>query len=146
MGVINIKRGLEVPITGRPDKVVDESKSVKRVALLGKDYVGLKPTLEVAIGDKVKLGQLLFTDKKMPGVNFTSPAAGKVVEINRGEKRVFLSLVIEIDGNDEISFNSHSESEIPALSSEKIKQQLIDSCCCTVNNNKLNNQRDVPAL
>ena len=38
------------------------------VAILGEDYQGLKPTMLVAEGDKVTLGQPLFEDKKNPGV------------------------------------------------------------------------------
>ena len=100
---------------------------MKKIALLGNDYVGLKPTIEVNVGESVKLGQLLFTDKKMPGVKYTSPASGKVVEINRGEKRVFLSMVIEVGGSDEINFNSYSETELPTLTTDVIKEQLLES-------------------
>ena len=127
MGVIKIKKGLALPINGDPEPILDESKAVKRVALLGNDYVGLKPTLQVAVGDNVKLGQLLFTDKRMPGVKFTAPAPGKIIEINRGAKRVFLSIVIEIEGNDEVSYDTFSESQIPALTTDQIKERLIDS-------------------
>jgi len=127
MGVIKIKKGLDLPINGEPSKEVDDSKRVKKVAILGNDYVGLKPTLSISVGERVKLGQLLFTDKKMPGVNYTAPASGKVIEINRGEKRKFLSMVIEIEGNDELTFKSYKESEIPALAKDTIKKQLIES-------------------
>ena len=127
MGVIKIKKGLELPINGSPEPVIDDSKNVKRVALLGNDFVGLKPTLEVAVGDNVKLGQLLFTDKKMPGVKFTSPAPGKIIAINRGEKRKFLSIVIEIEGNEEVIFDSFSESQIPTITNDQVKTQLIES-------------------
>ena len=127
MGVIRIKKGLDLPINGEPKLLVDDSKKVKKVALLGNDYIGLKPTVLVTVGEKVKLGQVLFTDKKMPSIKFTSPGSGTVVEINRGERRVFLSIVIELDGNDEVSFNSYSESEIPSLQLDKIKNQLIES-------------------
>jgi Na+-transporting NADH:ubiquinone oxidoreductase subunit A len=127
MAAINIKKGLNLPITGSPEAVIDESKKVTKVALLGNDYFGLKPTLEVSVGEEVKLGQLLFTDKKMPAVKFTSPASGRVVEINRGEKRVFLSIVIEIEGKDEVTFKSYSESELLTLNKETIKEQLIES-------------------
>lgn len=127
MGVIKIKKGLDLPIAGEPSGQVDDSKNVKKIALLGNDYVGLKPTIEVNVGESVKLGQLLFTDKKMPGVKYTSPASGTVVEINRGEKRVFLSMVIEVAGRDEINFNSYSETELPTLTTDVIKEQLLES-------------------
>ncbi|MCW8850805.1 MAG: Na(+)-translocating NADH-quinone reductase subunit A [Melioribacteraceae bacterium] len=127
MGVIRIKKGLDLPIIGEPKLLVDDSKKVTKVALLGNDYIGLKPTLLVTVGEKVKLGQALFTDKKMPSLKFTSPGSGTVVEINRGEKRVFLSMVIDLDGSDEVKFNSYSESEIPSLKLEAVKTQLLES-------------------
>lgn len=127
MGVTKIKKGLNLPIAGEPSNNVDESKSVKRVAILGEDYIGMKPTLEVNVGDNVKLGQLLFTDKKMEGIKFTSPGAGKVVEINRGEKRKFLSIVIDLEGNDEVNFKSFPELEIQSIKEDEVKSQLIES-------------------
>ena len=93
MGRIKIKKGLDVPITGKPEQIISEGNIAKRVAILGDDYVGMKPTLSVKEGDRVKIGQEVFTDKKMPAIKYTAPAAGKVVEINRGAKRKFLSLV-----------------------------------------------------
>lgn len=127
MGVIRLKKGLDLPINGTPTQTIDDSKTVKKVALLGNDYVGLKPTLLVNVGEKVKLGQVLFTDKKMEGVKYTSPGSGTVVEINRGEKRAFLSLVIDLEGNEELTFKAYSESQIPTITAEEIRIQLIDS-------------------
>ena len=66
-----------------------------RVAVLGADYPGLRPTMHVKVGDDIRRGQLLIEDKKLPGVRFTSPGSGKVVAVHRGERRAFLSLVIE---------------------------------------------------
>jgi Na+-transporting NADH:ubiquinone oxidoreductase subunit A len=126
MSVIKIKKGLDLPIIGEPTNIVD-AKTSKHVAILGNDYIGLKPTMLVAVGDNVKKGQLLFTDKKMEGVKYTSPASGKVIEINRGEKRVFLSMVIELDGNDEIVFNAYPKNELASLTVEQVKEQLIES-------------------
>lgn len=97
---IKIKKGLDLPVQGQPDQNKMVEKQVTRVALLGSDYPGMKPAMEVQIGDKVKKGSLLFTDRKNPGVKYTSPAGGKVIEINRGAKRVFQSIVIEIEKNE----------------------------------------------
>ncbi len=126
MSVIRIKKGLDLPINGEPSAAID-IKEVKNVAILGNDYIGLKPTMHVSAGDIVKKGQLLFTDKKMEGVKYTSPGTGKVVEINRGAKRVFLSLVIELEGDDEIVFNKYSKAELSSLDGSKVKEQLIES-------------------
>ena len=127
MGIIKIKRGLDLPIAGAPTQEVSQGRNPKKVALIGDDYIGMKPTMLVQVGEKVKLGQPLFTDKKMPRVQYTSPGAGTVVEINRGEKRIFQSLVIELDGNEEVSFTAHKESELEDLSKETVTNQLIES-------------------
>lgn len=127
MAKMKIKKGLDLPINGSPKQEISNTILTKKVALLGDDYIGLKPTMLVNVGDEVKKGQLLFTDKKTPGVKFTSPATGKVIEINRGERRAFKSIVIEKSGNDEVTFKSYSEKELDSLNSEQIKENLIES-------------------
>lgn len=95
-----IKQGLNLPISGAPEQHIDVAKPARRVGLLGDDYVGMKPTMLVAPGDRVKQGQPILEDKKTPGVVFTAPATGTVAEVNRGEKRKFESLVIDVDADD----------------------------------------------
>ena len=72
--MIKIKKGLNIPINGEPTEEINDSKKSRSVAILGDDYIGMKPTMLVEEGDEVKLGQALFEDKKNPGVLFTSPA------------------------------------------------------------------------
>ncbi|MFN3238612.1 MAG: Na(+)-translocating NADH-quinone reductase subunit A [Pseudomonadales bacterium] len=100
-----IKKGLDLPISGSPAQEIDQAAAVTEVAVVGTDFPGLKPTMEVAEGDTVVKGQLLFTDKKNPGVRYTAPASGKVAAVNRGKKRVFQSLVIEVSGAEETEFS-----------------------------------------
>ncbi|WP_341325424.1 Na(+)-translocating NADH-quinone reductase subunit A [Methylotuvimicrobium sp. KM2] len=123
----NLKKGLDLPITGEPEQIIENGNKVKSVAVLGMDYVGMKPTMMVAEGDKVKLGQVLFSDKKNPGVNFTSPGAGIVKAINRGAKRVLQSVVIELKGNEAESFAKYKDSELDGLSTDQVKENLIAS-------------------
>jgi Na+-transporting NADH:ubiquinone oxidoreductase subunit A len=128
MHLTKIKKGLNVPISGAPEQSISPGNPAKKVALVGFDYVGMKPTMAVKVGDHVKLGQLLFTDKKMAGVNYTSPASGTVTAINRGAKRVFESIVIDCDGKEEeITFDSVEENRLLVLDPEKIKTPLIES-------------------
>jgi Na+-transporting NADH:ubiquinone oxidoreductase subunit A len=128
MGLTKIKKGLDVPISGEPEQVISEGKPCKTVAVVGFDYVGMKPTMAVAVGDRVKLGQLLFTDKKMAGVKHTSPGGGTVTAINRGLKRVFQSIVIQLDDKeDEITFESYKEDQLGDLAVDKVKDNLIES-------------------
>lgn len=123
----NIKEGLDLPITGEPEQVIEKGNKVKSVAVLGKDFMGLKPKMVVAVGDTVKLGQVLFTDKQNPGVNFTSPGAGVVKEINRGAKRVLQSVVIDLKGTDQESFNKYTKKELVTLTTGQIKENLLAS-------------------
>lgn len=101
-----IKKGLDLPIKGRPSGEITDMTTVGRVGILGDDYPGLRPSIKVRVGDRVRKGQLLFTDRKNPSLIFTSPASGTVAEINRGEKRKFLSLVIEKDGSEPEKFDT----------------------------------------
>jgi Na+-transporting NADH:ubiquinone oxidoreductase subunit A len=126
--VIKTTKGLDLPITGAPEQVVHNDGGVaKTVALIGADYVGLKPTMNVAEGDRVKLGDVLFSDKQHPSVVFTSPGAGVVKAINRGAKRVLQSVVIELNGKDEVRFQSYKEAELASLSQEQVKSNLLAS-------------------
>ncbi len=125
--MIKIKRGMDIPIQGAPEQVIDTAPTARNVALVGFDYVGMKPTMEVAEGDRVRLGQLLFTDKKTEGVRYTAPASGVVSAINRGAKRVLQSVVIEVDGDDAEQFGSYSDGEARALDASAIREQLQQS-------------------
>jgi Na+-transporting NADH:ubiquinone oxidoreductase subunit A len=122
-----IKEGLDLPITGGPKQIIEDGNSVNTVAILGTDYVGMKPTMLVSEGESVKLGQALFTDKKNPGVLFTSPGAGVVKTIHRGEKRALLSVVIELKGAAKVSFDHYKESDLVNLTAEQVKENLVVS-------------------
>lgn len=125
--MIKITKGLDLPISGAPQQTIVEGRNVDTVAVIGTDYVGMKPTMSVREGDRVKLGQVIFSDKKTPGVNFTSPAAGVVKAINRGEKRALQSVVIQIDGDDAVEFNKYEAGALAQLSREQVVEQLTAS-------------------
>ncbi len=122
-----IKKGLDLPITGEPEQVIEDGNKVSSVAILGMDYVGMKPTMLVGVGDEVKLGQILFTDKKNPGVVFTSPGAGVVKAINRGAKRVLQSVVVELKGAAQLTFEKYKEAELNDLTAKQVKENLLAS-------------------
>ncbi len=125
--MIKIKKSLDIPIEGSPAPQINNGLSVKEVALLGPDYVGMKPTMLVKEGDQVSLGDPLFEDKKNPGILYTSPAAGTVKAIHRGEKRALQSVVISVDGNNEKTFKSYSGQNLAQLSAEEVRENLIQS-------------------
>jgi len=136
MAVHRVKKGLRLPIRGGPEQVVEPARPVTKVAVMADDYVGMRPTLHVTAGDDVRRGQLLFEDKKNPGVRFTAPGAGRVVAINRGERRAFQSLVIELTadersgrsgGPEEASFRSFADKPATATNADEVRELLIES-------------------
>jgi Na+-transporting NADH:ubiquinone oxidoreductase subunit A len=125
--MIKITKGLDLPIQGAPQQTIQDGNSVTRVAILGEEYIGMRPTMHAQEGDKVKKGQILFEDKKNPGVKFTAPAAGNIVEINRGAKRVLQSVVIQLEGDESEVFAKYSSAELASLDSAKVQENLVNS-------------------
>ena len=136
MSVHRSKKGLDLPILGEPARGIDDHQPPHRVAVLGSDYPGLRPTMHVSVGDEVRRGQLLMEDKKLPAVRFTSPGSGKVVAVHRGERRVFRSIVIELSSADktghvgaadQVSFIAFSGSHPNTLTREDVRALLVES-------------------
>lgn len=99
MATIKAKRGLDLPIHGaaQSDTVVDRL-DVRRVALMPQEYWGAKVRLLVQEGDAVQVGTPLMCDRRDESVLYTSPAAGKVAAIHRGQRRAVLSVVVDVAG------------------------------------------------
>jgi Na+-transporting NADH:ubiquinone oxidoreductase subunit A len=125
--LIKIKKGLDIPITGAPEQVIHEARPVTSVALVGRDYIDLKPTMLVNEGDRVKLGQPLFSDKKNPSVIHTAPGSGIITAIHRGAKRALQSVVIRLDGDSEETFNRYSPKELARLNAGQVRENLLAS-------------------
>ena len=115
MSLHTVRRGFDVRVLGAPtaDGRAAELRVPSRIALLGADYPGMRPTMRVREGDAVSRGDVLFEDKKTPGVRFTAPLGGRVAAVHRGERRAFLSLVIEVNPDERAGGGSagHAPSE-----------------------------------
>jgi Na+-transporting NADH:ubiquinone oxidoreductase subunit A len=126
---------LDLPITGQPEQVVSDAPAPRFVALLGDDYVGMKPTMHVQPGDRVQRGQLIFEDKKIEGVRFTAPGGGTVVDVYRGDRRRFEALVIELDEAERkdpgkapcVTFEAYSGKEPQVLGRQGVQDLLLES-------------------
>lgn len=127
--LIKIRKGLTIPLTGAPRQAVDELPPPGRVALLGYDYVGVKrlPSLEVAVGDRVSKGQVVFRGKAYPEVVGTAPAAGVVEAVHRGHKRVIETIVIRVEGDQEETFERFDPSQLDSLSPDQVRRNLLAS-------------------
>ena len=123
-----LKKGLDLPITGAPEQRVEDGPAIGSCALVGADYLELKPKMLVAEGDRVRLGQPLLADRRYEGVVYTAPAGGRIRAINRGARRVLESVVIDIDEDEEpIAFAKCDSGEIQGLERGTIKENLLVS-------------------
>lgn len=125
--MIKTTKGLDLPIAGTPQQQISDGPAPTRVAVLGEEYIGMRPTMMVQVGDNVEKGQVLFEDKKNPGVVFTAPLAGTVEAINRGAKRVLQSVVIAVEGDSAVQFTAHDASQLSNLERESVQEQLVKS-------------------
>ena len=126
--MIRLQKGLDLPLAGSPDQTIETGPSVRSVAVLGGDYPGMRPTMQVDEGDRVRRGQLIFDDKKNPGVRFTAPAAGRVSAINRGERRFMQSVVIDVtDGDGDVDFKAFKSPSLDRLDRDEARELLIES-------------------
>ncbi|MBT1939006.1 Na(+)-translocating NADH-quinone reductase subunit A [Enterobacter hormaechei subsp. hoffmannii] len=130
--MFRIRKGLDLPISGVPEQHVTTGASIHHVAIVGDDYVGMRPAMLVQEGDRVIKGQALFEDKKNPGVMFTAPASGTVAAIHRGERRVLQSVVIQIEGDEKREFARFDAADLATLSHDAVQTQLLESGLWTV--------------
>jgi Na+-transporting NADH:ubiquinone oxidoreductase subunit A len=122
---IKIKKGLDIPLSGEPEQRIDDAGNVRTVAVLGPDIVGLRARMQVEKGDRVRLGQTLFTDRQNPEVCFTSPASGVVDGINRGARRALQSVVVRLDGDDA---DTYLQTDSPStLTADEVRENLLAS-------------------
>ena len=122
-----IKKGLDLPISGAPEQQIQSGNVVTQVAVLGEEYIGMRPTMHVQVGDSVKQGQVLFEDKKNLGVKFTAPASGQITAVNRGAKRVLQSVVIDVAGDEKETFEKFAADKLSGVAREQVQSQLVDS-------------------
>ncbi len=122
---IKLRKGLNIKLKGGAKEEVKTLSAPLKVALKPTDFLELIPKLKVKVDAVVKAGDALFYDKYHPEIVFTSPVGGKVVAINRGERRRILEVVIERDENaGSVEFVMGNPG---SLSGEEIKEQLLKS-------------------
>jgi Na+-transporting NADH:ubiquinone oxidoreductase subunit A len=136
MALHRITKGLDLPISGGPMQIIRGRQGVRRVAVLADDFPGMKPGMKVEVGSVVRRGQVLFEDRKLPGVFHPAPGAGTVVAIHRGARRVLQSVVIELSegecsGRDEnvehVTFERYTGAAPDALSRDAVVGLLLES-------------------
>jgi Na+-transporting NADH:ubiquinone oxidoreductase subunit A len=97
MHTIKIKKGLNIPLKGEPEKTIENIKLPLTFAVKPLDFMGFQHKLLVKVGDKVLAGTPILHSKINEKITITSPVSGEVVEVVRGEKRALLEVRITSD-------------------------------------------------
>ncbi len=121
--VVKISKGLNINLKGAPVAEMTSVKAAKLYALMPADFTRVTPKVVVKPEDSVKAGDPLFVDKANPELQFVSPVSGKVVAVNRGERRRVLSVVVESDGKFESV--EYKAKDVLSLSSDEVKADLL---------------------
>lgn len=95
---IRIKKGLDIPLFGKADSNII-SVAAAEIGLVPDDFPGHIWKCDVKAGDKVTTGTLLLHDKETTQLKITSPVAGTIKEIRRGERRKIEAVVITPESN-----------------------------------------------
>ena len=123
--VVKISKGLNINLKGAPAHEMTSVAAPKLYALMPSDFTRVTPKVVVKPEDTVKAGDPLFIDKNIPELQFVSPVSGKVVAVNRGERRRVLSVVVESDGKFESV--DYKAKDVLSLSSDEVKADLLKS-------------------
>lgn len=123
--VIKIKRGLNIPMKGESERILQTPPPTTSYAVKPTDFHSLVPKMMLEEGSPVKAGTPLFFDKYNQDVVFTSPVSGTYKQLVRGAKRRIMEVRIEADGrNESIDFGAASPA---SLSREQVIQKLLKS-------------------
>ena len=119
--VIKLRKGLDIHLKGKAEKVKMKINIGKEVALCPDSFPGIQPKVVVKEGEHVKAGEILFVNKQFPSVGFSSPVSGNVSSIVRGERRKVLQVVISLDENQEyVDFGVRNVNDVSS-------KEIIDS-------------------
>ncbi len=149
MAEFKLKKGYDIKIAGKAELKLNEFPEPDLVALQPNEFRGVKARLMVDVGDEVKIGTVLFVDKTNPEVKFVSPVSGKVSQINRGERRMLMEVVVENDHKKTPeTFEKWTADKVKKLSREQIIAHLLNSGMWPYLRqrpfNKIANHSDVP--
>ena len=109
---VRLKKGFDIRIEGVAEKVIAGSVDSDFYGVKPIDFPGLIPKLNLKPGAVISAGTTIFHDKLRPAVKFCSPISGKVLSVERGERRKILEIVIEKNGEEHIDFGRADPSRL----------------------------------
>ncbi len=122
-----IRRGLDIPLAGAPVQTVSDGRPIASVAVRGRDLRGLRPRVRVEVGQSVRLGDVLLEDRAQPALVATSPGAGVVRAVHRGDRRALGAVVVALEGDAEVTFPSTPRAALATLPREEVVERLLAS-------------------
>ena len=124
---IRIKKGLDIKLKGKAEKITEEALSSSVITLKPEDFHSIIPKLSIKIGSKLKAGEAVFFNKANEEMKFPSPVSGEVKDIIRGEKRKILAVQIQADK--EQQFFDFGAKDPKTMKAEEVKNHLLASGC-----------------
>lgn len=124
MASFTIRKGLDIPLAGRPAPEIVEAPPSNTIAVLASEFGPIKPRLDVQEGVRVRRGQSLFHDKKRPSMRVTAPSAGVVSSIVWGPRRALERIVIRVEGDEVEPYPRHDPLALRALERSAIIERL----------------------
>ena len=122
-----LKRGLDIPVSGSPEQTIYPGPTIPSIAVMGPDFIGLKPKMLIQEGDEVERGTPLFCHKDSPKILYVSPSKGRVRAILRGARRVLQSVVIDVSDASEKGISFVQPNDLDNLSPEAVRDALYTS-------------------
>ncbi len=122
---VKISKGLNINLKGDADRLLQKASRSKMYAVKPNDFYGITPKLVARVGDRVKVGDVLFFSKKDDRIKITSPVSGQIEEIVRGEKRKILKILIKPDTED--TYKEFDSLDVAQADKTQILDQLLES-------------------
>ncbi|NMF35618.1 Na(+)-translocating NADH-quinone reductase subunit A [Flammeovirga yaeyamensis] len=124
---VKLKQGFDIKLVGKAtESIAKDVEAPKRYALKPEDFPGMiRPKSVVKVGAKVKAGDPILIDGKQEEIKYTSPVSGEIVEIQRGERRKLLAIVVEADSN--IEYKEFPVKPVDQVSVEDAKAVMLES-------------------
>ncbi len=121
----HLRKGLDIRLKGIAEEKKIQLKSNGKYALVPDDFEGVTPKVVVHEGDHVKAGDALFVNKQYPNVRFASPVSGKVIAVERGERRKVLCIKVEADKQQE--FVDFGKKNVSGLDGDAVVKSLLEA-------------------
>jgi len=122
-----LRRGLDLALPGAPVQTVGHGRPIASVAVRGCDLRGLRPRVRVEVGQVVRLGDVLLEDRDHPALVATSPGAGVVRAVHRGDRRALVAVVVALEGDGEATFPSSPRAALATLPRDDVVRRLLAS-------------------